>query len=52
MPLSYNCTQKFLGLGRVLGVATQNSTHTQNPKILGFHTQYYTQYPKIVCVYG
>jgi hypothetical protein len=46
-----------------MGVATQNSTHTQNPtfsgfdtqKILGFHTQYYTQYPKIlgatVCVY-
>jgi hypothetical protein len=60
----YNCTQKFLGLGRVLGVATQNPTfsgfdtqkNTQYPKILDIHTQYYTQYPKIlgatVCVYG
>ncbi len=27
--IPYNCTQKFLGLGRVLSVATQNSTHTQ-----------------------
>jgi hypothetical protein len=28
-----------LGLGRVLGVATQNSTHTQNPTFSGFDTQ-------------
>jgi hypothetical protein len=41
-----------LGLGRVLGVVTQNPTFsgfvtqkkTQYPKILGIHTQYYTQY--------
>jgi hypothetical protein len=38
----YNCTQKFLGLGTVLGAATQNSTHTQNPTFSGFDTQTYT----------
>ncbi len=33
--MAYNCSQKILGLGRVLGVANQNSTHTQNPTFSG-----------------
>ncbi len=41
-----DCTRKFLGLGTVLGVATQNSTDTQNLTFSGFDTQKKYPIPK------
>ncbi len=39
--------KKKVGMGRVLGILPDPSTHTQNPIISGYHTHTHTQQPII-----